>query len=219
MKRLVTFAGITYVAALVLAISERQVSGAKPLDGQQTFRFDTFRDEQLWTDVLRMHEVLPTLTPETVLGAGLKVDSEALPPPVVAAIKAKELPLDDRRVTLRLLEMNAVVGVVGKVVDDKLMSVGITCALCHSTVDDSLGTGIGRRLDGWPNRQLNVGLIVSLSPSELIDPFRQEFAEWGPGKYDARHHTFDGTNLTVLHGPTPSGRETIPVVIPPAFGL
>ena len=220
MKRLVAFAGITYVAVLVLTISERQVSGAKPLDGQQIFRFDTFRDEQLWTDVLRMHEVLPTLTPEIALGAGLKVDSEALPPPVVAAITAKKLPLDDPRVTLRLLEMNAVVGLVGKVVDDKLKSVGITCALCHSTVDDSLGTGIGKRLDGWPNRQLNVGLIVSLSPSELIDPFRQEFALWGPGKYDARHHIFDGTNLTVLpHGPTPSGRETIPVVIPPAFGL
>ena len=219
MKRLVAFAGITFIAALVLTISERPVSGAKPLDGQQIFRFDTFGDEQLWTDVLRMHEVLPGLTPETVLGAGLKVDSQALPPPVVAAIKAGELPLDDPRVTLRLLEMNAVVGVVGKVVDDKLMSVGITCALCHSTVDDSLAAGIGKRLDGWPNRQLNVGLIVSLSPSALIDPFRQEFAEWGPGKYDARHHIFDGTNLTLLHGPTPTGRETIPVVIPPAFGL
>ena len=203
MKRLVAFAGITYVAVLVLTISERQVSGAKPLDGQQIFRFDTFRDEQLWTDVLRMHEVLPTLTPEIALGAGLKVDSEALPPPVVAAITAKKLPLDDPRVTLRLLEMNAVVGLVGKVVDDKLKSVGITCALCHSTVDDSLGTGIGKRLDGWPNRQLNVGLIVSLSPSELIDPFRQEFALWGPGKYDARHHIFDGTNLTAAARPDP----------------
>ena len=220
MKRSVAVAGITFVAAVVLTLTVQQASGAKPLDGQQIFRFDTFGDEQLWTDILRIHEVLPSVTPATALTvAGLKVDSDALPPPVIAAIKAQQLPVNDPRVTLRLLEMNAVVGVVGKVADDKLVSVGITCALCHSTVDDSLGPGIGKRLDGWPNRDLNVGVIVNLSPSPIIDPFRQEFGQWGPGKYDARHHIFDGTNLTVLHGPTPTGRETIPVVIPPAFGL
>jgi hypothetical protein len=220
MKRSVAFAGVTYVAAVVLTLTVQRASGAKPLDGQQIFRFDTFRDEQLWTDVLRIHEVLPSVTPATALTvAGLKVDSDALPPPVIAAIKAGQLSVNDPRVTLRLLEMNAVVGVIGKVSDDKLMSVGITCALCHSTVDDSLAPGIGKRLDGWPNRDLNVGAIVNLSPSSIIDPFREEFAKWGPGRYDARHHIFDGTNLTVLHGPTPTGRETIPVVIPPAFGL
>jgi hypothetical protein len=220
MKRPVAFVGITYVVAVVLTLTVHQASGEKPPDGQQIFRFDTFGDEQLWTDVLRIHEVLPSVTPATALTmAGLKVDSDALPPPVIAAIKAGQLPLNDPRVTLRLLEMNAVVGVIGKVSDDKLMSVGITCALCHSTVDDSLAPGIGKRLDGWPNRDLNVGLIVGLSPSAVIDPFRQEFGQWGAGKYDARHHIFDGTNLMVLHGPTPTGRETIPVVIPPAFGL
>jgi mono/diheme cytochrome c family protein len=219
MKRLVAFAGITYVAAVVLTLTVQQASGAKPRDGQQIFRFDTFGDEQLWTDVLRIHEVLPSVDPATALAVGLKVDSDALPPPVIAAIKAGQLPVNDPKVTLRLLELNAVVGVAGKVAGDKLKSVGITCALCHSTVDDSLAPGIGRRLDGWPNRDLNVGAIVGLSPSPVIDPFRQEFAQWGPGKYDARHHIFDGTELMVLHGPTPSGRETIPVVIPPAFGL
>jgi hypothetical protein len=220
MKRLAAFGGLTYIAALAMTLIVQQASGAKPPDGQRIFRFDTFGDEQLWTDVLRIHDVLPSVTPATVLTvAGLKVDADALPPPVIAAIKAEQFPLNDPRMTLRLLEMNAVVGVVGKVTDDKLTSVGITCALCHSTVDDSLAPGIGKRLDGWRNRDLNVGLIVGLSPSPIIDPFRQEFAQWGPGKYDARHHIFDGTNLTVLHDTTPTGRETIPVVIPPAFGL
>ena len=219
MKRLVTLGGFTCVAAVLVTLTVQQASGAKPLSGQDIFRFDTFGDEQLWTDVLRMHEVLPSVTPAIALSAGLKVDSDALPPPVVAAVKAKTLAVNDPRVTLRLLEMNAVVGVIGKVVGDKLMSVGITCALCHSTVDNSLAPGIGRRRDGWPNRSLNVGLIVGLSPSSVIDPFRQEFSKWGPGKYDARHHIFDGANLKLLHGPTPTGRHTIPVVIPPAFGL
>jgi mono/diheme cytochrome c family protein len=197
-----------------LSAAAQPASSTKPLDGKQIFRFDTFADEQLWTDVLRMHEVLPSVPPATALAVGLKVDSDALPPPVIAALQAGELNVNDPRVTLRLFEMNAVVGVIGKVSGDKLMSVGITCALCHSTVDNSLAPGIGRRLDGWPNRDLNVGRIVGLSPSRFIDPFRQEFAQWGPGKYDARHHIFDGANLMLLHGV-----ETIPVVIPPAFGL
>jgi mono/diheme cytochrome c family protein len=202
-------------AAGAIALATAQpASSTKPLDGKQIFRFDTFADEQLWTDVLRMHEVLPSVPPATALEVGLKVDSEALPPPVVAALQDGELDVTDARVTLRLLEMNAVVGVIGKVSGDNLMSVGITCALCHSTVDNSLAPGIGRRLDGWPNRDLNVGRIVGLSPSRVIDPFRQEFAQWGPGKYDARHHIFDGANLMLLHDV-----ETIPVVIPAAFGL
>ena len=219
MKRLLGLAGTIYVAALVMMMSMQQAADAKPQDGQEIFRFDTFGDEQLWTDVLRMHEVLSSVPPATALAVGLKVDVDALPPPVIAAIKAGQLDVKDPRVTVRLLEMNAVVGVVGKVAGDTLRSVGITCALCHSTVDNSLARGIGRRLDGWPNRDLNVGVIVGLSPSPVIDPFRQEFSQWGPGKYDARHHIFDGTNLRVLHPSPPSGRETIPVVIPPAFGL
>ena len=219
MKRLLALAGTIYVAAFVLMMGVQQAAGAKPQDGQEIFRFDTFGDEQLWTDVLRLHEVLPSVPPATALAVGLKVDVDALPPPVIAAIKARQLDVKDPRVTVRLLEMNAVVGVVGKVAGDGLRSVGITCALCHSTVDNSLAPGIGRRLDGWPNRDLNVGVIVGLSPSPVIDPFRQEFSQWGAGKYDARHHLFDGMNLSVLHPPTPTGRETIPVVIPPAFGL
>jgi mono/diheme cytochrome c family protein len=203
----------------VLMMSGQQPTEAKPQDGQEIFRFDTFGDEQLWTDVLRMQEVLTSVTPATALGVGLKVDADALPPPVIAAIKTRQLDVNDPRVTVRLLEMNAVVGVVGRVAGDRLRSVGITCALCHSTVDNSLAAGIGRRLDGWPNRDLNVGAIVGLSPSPIIDPFRQEFSRWGAGKYDARHHIFDGTNLRVLHPATPPAPETIPVVIPPAFGL
>ena len=89
---------------------------------------------------------------------------------------------------------------------------GITCALCHSTVDDSLTTGIGRRLDGWVNRDLNVGAIVSLSPA-LDDALKSEFMAWGPGRYDPRHHAFDGMNLIPLHSPS------LPVVIPPIYGL
>src|SRR5262245_50480210 len=109
--------------------------------------------------------------------------------------------------------MNAVVGVVAKVTDSRVRSLGITCALCHSTVDDSAGEGIGHRLDGWPNLDLNVGAIVGLSKSPAVAPFLAEFAQWGPGKYDARHHAFDGTNLILRHEPS------IPVVIPPAYGL
>jgi len=217
MKRLLAFAG-TYVAALALTIAGQQPTSAKPHEGEAIFRFDTFGDEQLWTDVLRMHEVLPSVSPATALSVGLKVDSDALPPPIIAALKTKQLDVNDPKVTLRLLELNAVVGVVGKVAGDKLKTVGITCALCHSTVDNSLAPGIGKRLDGWPNRDLNVGLIVNLSPSPVIDPFRQEFAQWGPGKYDARHHIFDGNNLMLLQGATATP-PTIPVVIPPAFGL
>src|SRR5207237_10849519 len=80
---------------------------------------------------------------------------------------------------------------------------GITCALCHSTVDNSVTTGIGRRLDGWPNRDLNVGAIVALSPA-LPAAVKAVFNSWGPGKYDAEFNR-DGVNS--------------PVVIPPAFGL
>ena len=94
--------------------------------------------------------------------------------------------------------MNAVVGVIGKVSGDRIKSIGITCALCHSTVDDSLGPGIGRRLDGWPNLDLDVGEIVALAPG-FPDELREEFQTWGPGKYDPRHHVFDGTNIIDLH--------------------
>src|SRR4051812_23502351 len=181
--------------------------------GRTIFRFDTFGDEQLWTGFLRMQEPIATLSPKQALGVGLKVDLDALPPAVVAALKAGQVNLDDPAVTLLLLRANAVVGVKGRVnAAGTLTSVGITCALCHSSVDDALAPGIGHRLDGWANTTLNVGAIVALSPA--LDPnLKAEFSTWGPGKYDPRHHYFDGTKLVPLNSPS------LPIVIPPIYGL
>jgi len=187
--------------------------GAQPISGQTIFRFDTFDDEQLWTNVLRMHEAIPSVNPVTALAVGLKVDVDALPPALIAALQAGQVDLTDPAVTIELLRLNAIVGVIGKVDDlGHLTSVGTTCALCHSTVDNSFTTGIGKRLDGWPNRDLNVGAILGLSPA-LNEALKAEFSTWGPGKYDPRHHAFDGTNILPLNSPT------LPVLIPPAYGL
>jgi hypothetical protein len=194
------------------AAGERHFAGLTR-QGRQIFRYDTFGDEQLWTGFLRMQEPIATLSPRAALGVGLKVDVEALPAAVVAALKAGQVNLDDPAVTLTLLRANAVVGVRG-VVDDAgvLTRVGITCALCHSTVDDSLAPGIGRRLDGWAATSLDVGAIVALSPA--LDPAtKAELQTWGPGKYDPRHHYFDGTALVPLNSPS------LPIVIPPIYGL
>lgn len=181
--------------------------------GRQIFRYDTFGDEQLWTDVLRMHEVVANVPPATALAVGLKVDVDALPPAVIEALQAGQVDLTDPAVTVELLRLNAVVGVQGKVDDlGRLTSVGITCALCHSSVDDSFTTGIGRRLDGWANTTLNVGAIVALSPA-LDAATKAEFNAWGPGKYDPRHHAFDGTSIIPLNSPS------LPIVIPPIYGL
>ncbi len=182
-------------------------------DGQAIFRFDTFGDEQLWTDVLRMHEVLPTVDPATALAVGLKVDVEALPQAIVAALRAKKVDLKNPAVTIELLRLNAVVGVKGTVDGmGRLTRVGVTCALCHSSVDDSFAPGIGKRMDGWANTHLNVGAIVALSPA-LDDATKAEFRAWGPGKYDPRHHAFNGTNFIPLNSPS------LPIVIPPIYGL
>jgi mono/diheme cytochrome c family protein len=175
--------------------------------GKQIFRFDTFGDETKWTDTLRMHEVIATVDPTTALAVGLKVDAEALPSTVVSGIQDGSISLTDPATTLALIKLGAVVGVKGTVEsvggNDTLTRVGITCALCHSTVDDSFAKGIGRRLDGWPNGDLDVGAIVALSPA-LDDATRAVFGSWGPGKYDPRFN-LDGQN-----GPS---------VIPPAYGL
>ena len=173
--------------------------------GKTIFRFDTFGDETFWTDTLRMHEVIRTLvSPKTALGVGLKVDANALPPAVVAGIQDGSISLDAPATTVALLKLGAVVGVVGEVdASNTLTRVGITCALCHSTVDNSFAPGIGSRLDGWPNRNLNVGAIVALSPA-LTPAQKAVYNSWGPGKYDPRFN-IDGKN--------------IPVVLPPAFGL
>jgi hypothetical protein len=183
------------------------------VDGRWIFRFDTFGDEQLWTDVLRMHEALSSVPPSTALAVGLKVDSAALPAELVAALRAGEVDLNDPAVTLELLRLNAVVGVRGRVNEaGQLTKVGVTCAFCHSTVDDSFAPGIGRRLDGWANTDLDVGAIVALSPT-LDEATKSEFRAWGPGKYDPRHHAFDGTQIQTLNSPS------LPVVIPPIYGL
>jgi mono/diheme cytochrome c family protein len=167
--------------------------------GQEIFRYDTFGDEQKWTDVLRMHEVIAAaVSPVIALSVGLKVDADALPPGILDTVD-----LSDPATTVALLSLNAVVGVMGKVEDGRLTEVGITCALCHSTVDDSVAPGIGHRLDGWPNRDLNPGAIIALSPA-LTDDQRTVFSSWGPGFYDPRFN-IDGIND--------------PVVLPPAFGL
>ena len=181
--------------------------------GQGIFRFDTFGDEQLWTNVLRMHEVIPAVSPATALAVGLKVDVDALPPAIVDALRAGAVDLTDPAVTVALLRLNAVVGVKGTVNGaGQLTKVGITCALCHSSVDDSFAPGIGKRLDGWANRDLNVGAIVALSPA-LDDATKAEFRSWGPGMYDPRHHAFDGTNIVPLNSPS------LPILIPPIYGL
>jgi mono/diheme cytochrome c family protein len=182
-------------------------------EGQQIFRFDTFGDEQFWTDVLRMHEVIPSVDPATALAVGLKVDVAALPRTLIRELRAGRVDLTDPGVTVELLRRNAVVGVKGRVSESgELTSIGITCALCHSTVDDSLAPGIGRRLDGWANTDLDVGTIVALSPA-LDEATKAEFRAWGPGKYDPRHHAFDGTSLIPLNSPS------LPIVIPPIYAL
>lgn len=176
--------------------------------GQQIFRYDTFGDETQWTDTLRMHEVIAAaVDPTTALSVGLKVDAEALPASVVAGIQDGSISLTSTDTTLALIKLNAVVGVKGTVESvngkDTLTRVGITCALCHSTVDNSFAPGIGKRLDGWPNRDLDPGLIISLSPA-LTPAQKAVYASWGKGKYDPRFN-FDGING--------------PQVISPAYGL
>ena len=177
--------------------------------GKDIFRFDTFGDETTWTDTLKMNDVIQTaVDPTTALAVGLKVDAEALPPAVVAGIQNGSISLTDPQTTLALISLNAVVGVKGTVTtaaDGKmtLTRVGITCALCHSTVDNSFAAGIGKRLDGWPNRDLIPGTIIGLSPA-LTAAQKAVYNSWKPGFYDARF------NVDGLNGPA---------VIPPAFGL
>jgi mono/diheme cytochrome c family protein len=229
--RLVGFASSVFALVLTFVISSssqvpvahegtgttgdqnHQEDRRKDQDGQAIFRYDTFGDEQLWTNVLRMHEPIATVDPTTALAVGLKVDVEALPRAVVAALRAGQVDLTSPAVTTELLRLNAVVGVQGKVDQmGQLTSVGVTCALCHSTVDNSFARGIGKRLDGWANLDLNVGAIVALSPA-LPEALKAEFRTWGPGKYDPRHHAFDGTNLISLNSPS------LPIVIPSIYGL
>jgi mono/diheme cytochrome c family protein len=176
--------------------------------GKDIFRFDTYGDEKYWTDTLRMHEVIQSgVSPATALSVGLKVDADALPQSVRDAIAAGKVDLTSPATTVTLLKLNAVVGLQGQVQTvngrDTLTRVGITCALCHSTVDNSFAPGIGHRLDGWPNTTLNPGAIVALSPA-VPAAVKQILNSWGPGKYDPRTNE-DG--------------QSTPLVIPPAYGL
>ena len=177
-------------------------------DGQQIFRYDTFGDEQFWTDTLHMERVVQkSVDPTTALSVGLKVDMDALPPDVVKGVQDGTVDLKSPATTLALLKLNAVVGLKGAVQTvngkDTLTRLGVTCALCHSTVDDAFSKGIGHRKDGWPNRDLNVGAIIALSPA-VTAAQKAIYQSWGPGKYDPRFN-LDGKNT--------------PLVLPPAYGL
>jgi cytochrome c5 len=169
-------------------------------DGQHIFRFDTFGDETFWTDTLGMNAVVEkNVDPTTALKVGLKVDSDVLPPGILEKVDLKS-----PATTVALLKMNAVVGIQAAVdPSNHITRLGITCAFCHSTVDNSVMPGIGRRKDGWPNRDLNVGAIIALSPA-LPAKMKAVYSTWGPGKYDPRFN-LDGKNT--------------PLVIPPAYGL
>jgi mono/diheme cytochrome c family protein len=180
-----------------------------PIDeGRSTFRFETFGNEQFWTDTARMHEVIQkSVSPATALKVGLKVDAEAIPTEIATAIKEGKVDLNDPATTLTLLKFNAVVGVKGTVTmvngKDSLVGIGITCALCHSNVDDSFAPGIGHRQDGWANHDLNIGAIVALSPA-ITPAQKRVYNSWGPGKYDPRYN-IDG--------------KSTPLVLPPVYGL
>lgn len=176
--------------------------------GKDIFRFDTFGDEQYWTDTLRMQEVIAAgVSPATALSVGLKVDVDALPDAVKSALAAGKVDLNSPATTVALLKMNAVVGLQGDVQlrngKDSLVRLGVTCALCHSTVDNSFAPGIGKRLDGWANTDLNPGAIVALSPA-VSAALKSVLNKWGPGRYDPRIN-IDGLNT--------------PIVLPPAYGL
>jgi len=198
--------------------------------GRHTFRYDTFGDEAFWGGALHLQQAIageklggvgPVVSPKIALSVGLKIDADALPPSLVEQIKAGKVNLDDPATTLALLKLNSVVGVTGFFDEQgKLQSMGIQCAFCHSTVDNSFSPGIGHRLDGWANRDLNVGAIVSLSPNlqpvaDLlgvdVPTVKKVLASWGPGKYDAELDQ-DGKAFR------PDGKSAA-TLLPAAFGL
>jgi len=198
-------------------------------DGKQIFRFDTFGDEVFWGDTLQLHKTIagaanggigPGLSPSAALSLGLKVDLDALPRKLISDLKKGKVDLNDPATTLALLQLNAVAGVKG-IFDGsgKIQSIGITCALCHSMVDDSFASGIGHRLDGWANRDLNVGAIVAFAPNlqPIADVLGVDVTTvltvlnaWGPGKFDAE---------LFLDGKGFNGIKSAATLIPPAFGL
>jgi len=199
-------------------------------EGRRVFRFDTFGSEAFWGDQLELHKAIageknggvgPGVSPKTALAVGLKVDAAAIPAALAQQIKAGKVDLDDPATTIALLKINAVVGVTARTdARGNVTSMGIQCAICHSTVDDSFAPGIGKRLDGWAARDLNVGKIVSLAPN--LSPFtnllgvdvetvKKVLLSWGPGRFDAELDK-DGKALR------PDGQQA-GTLIPPAFGL
>jgi len=199
-------------------------------EGRRTFRYDTFGSEAFWGDALQLHKAIvgeknggigPGVSPKTALSVGLKVDADVLPNALKSQIKAGKVNLDDPATTIALLKLNAVVGVTAFTnPNGSVKSMGIQCAFCHSTVDDSFAPSIGRRLDGWANRDLNVGAIVSLAPNlkpftDLldadVDTVKKVLASWGPGRFDAELDK-DGKAFR------PDGKQA-GTLIPPAFGL
>lgn len=200
------------------------------VEGRKIFRYDTFGDEAFWGGTLKLHQAIagaknggvgPGVSPKTALSVGLKVDADAIPASLAAKIKAGQVNLDDPATTLALLKLNAVVGVTGFFdAQGKLKSMGIQCAFCHSTVNDSFAPGIGQRLDGWANRDLNVGAIISLAPNlqpiaDLlkvdVPTVKKVLGSWGPGRFDAELDK-DGKAFR------PDGKQA-GTLIPPAFGL
>jgi hypothetical protein len=208
-------------------------------EGRDTFRFDTLGDEAFWGGTLQLHQAIKGaslggvgagLSPRTALSLGLKVDVDALPQPLIASLQQGKVNLDDPATTVTLLKLNAVVGIKGFFQGDDFNSIGITCAVCHSAVDDSLTFGIGHRLDGWANRDLDIGKIVASAPN--LSPFsnllgvsqptvRAVLNSWGPGKFDAElildGKAFNPQQVTdgVVTGTNVPGAT----LIPNAFGL
>src|SRR5215212_440999 len=236
--------GVFLLIIVLFGVAAMQVRASQSAnliaEGKQIFRFDTFGDEDFWGGQLMLHQAIqgeqfggigPGVSPATALSVGLKVDVKALPQSLRNQLKKGKVDLNDPAVTLALLKLNAVVGVKGFFNSDgNLSSIGITCALCHSTVDDSFAPGIGRRLDGWANRDLNVGAIIALSPD--LSPFETILGvdrdtvvsvlnSWGPGKFDAElvldGKAFNPQQVTdgVVTGTDVPGAT----LLPSAFGL
>src|SRR5215210_1531363 len=243
-RKLFMYSGILLLALALFGAANMQAKANQSADliaeGQQIFRFDTFGDEDFWGGQLQLHQAIQGeqfggvgtgVSPATALSVGLKVDVEALPERLRNQLRRGQVDLDDSAVTLALLKLNAVVGVAGFFNDDgSLSSIGITCTLCHSTVDDSFAPGIGHRLDGWANRDLNVGAIIALSPD--LSPFENilgadretvvaVFNSWGPGKFDAEL-VLDGKAVNpqqVTDGVVTGTNVPGATLLPPAFGL
>ena len=219
------------------AIQDTAINNAAALirEGRHIFRHDTYGDEAFWGDALQLHQAIqgsqfggvgPGVSPKTALALGLKVDSDALPVPVLNQLRKGKIDLDDVSVTLALLKNDAVVGVKGFFnTNGSLKSVGLTCAVCHSTVNDLVAPGVGRRLDGWANHDLNAGAIIAAAPNltpirnllQIVHPtitdetIRVVLNSWGPGKFDAQL-LFDGKAFRPDGGPAATR-------IPNAFGL